>query len=253
MPRVQGKVAFVTGGASGIGEAVAGCLLREGATVVAADINEQGGRRVTETNPGLEFVRHDVSVESDWSNNLASVLTRFGRLDILVNVAGITKVANIEQENLADWQKIFRVNADGSFLACHHGVKAMRQCNAAGSIVIVSSPQAIRPAGYLLSYAASKAAGLALIKSVALHCALEQTGIRCNAVLPGSVLTGLMENYLSQVADRDKALREAAAMMPINRLCTADEIAMAVLYLASDESKIVTGAVLAADGGYSIA
>jgi 3(or 17)beta-hydroxysteroid dehydrogenase len=253
MLRVAGKIAYVTGGASGIGLAVARRLVLEGATVIAADINEEAGVRACGGNRELQFMRHDVRSESHWKVNLEQVLSQFGRLDILVNVAGITKVADIEQETLDDWQRLFNVNANGAFLACHYGVKAMRRCKAAGSIVIVSSPMAMRPASYLVSYAASKAVGVTLTKSVALHCAQQQTGIRCNAVLPGSVHTGVMEDYLSQVPDRQKALRDAAAMMPINRLCEADEVALAVLYLASDESAIVTGAVLAADGGYSIA
>src|SRR5687768_7447196 len=149
MSRVKGKIAFVTGGASGIGLAVARRLSVERATVIAADINEAAGARVQESDRELHVMRHDVLAESDWSSNLDRVLEQFGRLDILVNVAGITKVADIEQETLAEWQRLFDVNANGAFLACQYGVRTMRRCKSAGSIVIVSSPIAMRPTSYL--------------------------------------------------------------------------------------------------------
>lgn len=253
MGRVQGKVALVTGAASGIGEGVARRLAAEGAIVLLADVNAEAGRRVEADIAGATFLRLDVSVPGDWAAAMDHVRARHGRLDILVHVAGITRVANIEEEDIDTWRRLFAVNADGSFLACHHGVRTMRASGVAGSIVLVSSPMAVRPGPAMVAYSASKGVGLTLTKSVALHCAQQQTGIRCNAVLPGSVHTGVMEEYLRQVPDREQALRDAAAMMPINRLCTADEVAASVLFLASDEAATVTGSVLAADGAYSIA
>jgi len=253
MGRVSGKIAFVTGAASGIGEAVARALAREGAATILADINDTDGPRVARDIGDATFVHHDVSDATHWRNNVDMVIRSFGRLDILVNVAGITRVANIEDEDIEDWRRTFAVNADGAFLACHYAVKAMRKTGSAGSIVIVSSPMAVRASGSMVSYCASKQVGITLTRSVALHCAEAGTGIRCNAILPGTVHTGMLEAFLKQAPDRELALQGAIAMMPIKRLCAADEVASGVLYLASDESKIVTGAVLAADGGYSIA
>jgi NAD(P)-dependent dehydrogenase (short-subunit alcohol dehydrogenase family) len=174
---------------------------------------------------------------------------RFGRLDVLVNNAGIAIAKTIEETTLDDWRRTMAVNADGVFLGCKYAIPAMRRAGG-GSIVNLSSIDGIIGEADLAAYCASKGAVRTLTKAVAVHCAEQRYGIRCNSIHPGYIWTPQTENYLRDLGrleeERDKALRRH----PLGTLGEPKDIAYMVLYLASDESKFVTGAEMVVDGGY---
>ncbi|MBI1181092.1 MAG: glucose 1-dehydrogenase [Alphaproteobacteria bacterium] len=249
---LDGKAAFVTGGASGMGEAVARRLAAAGARVAVADIDAARGAAVASSiGDEAHFLEHDVTSEDDWRENMAWVTEHFGALHIVVNSAGINPMGSIVDTSYADWRRTFAVNADGMYLGCRYGVITISETSrSGGAIVNISSPQADRVSSALAAYGASKAAGLNLTRSVALYCAEQGNGIRCNAVLPGAVLTPMTERFIDAQPDREAALKAVAAMHPMNRVCEPEEVAEAVLFLASDAASFITGATLPVDGGY---
>jgi 3(or 17)beta-hydroxysteroid dehydrogenase len=249
MKGIAGKVVFITGAASGIGAATARLAAAEGAVVVLADRDTRGAEVAASIGPAAEFLELDVSSEPSWQAAFAHVEQRFGRLDVLVNAAGINPSTTIVDTSIEDWRRAFSVNADGVFLGCKHGVTLMTAKGTAGAIVNVASPMGIKPWATLIAYSASKAAVLNLTNSVALFCVQENNGIRCNAVVPGAVHTAMMERYLQSTPDPAAALAGLAANQPGGRLVTAEEVAEAILYMAGGGSASVTGAVLPVDGG----
>lgn len=250
MHEIPGKVVFITGAASGIGAATARLAAARGARVVLADRDVRRGTEIAgEIGNNALFLELDVSSDAAWQAVLSTVRERFGKLDVLVNAAAINPSTTIVDTSIEDWRRAFSVNADGVFLGCKYGVRLMIETNVAGAIVNVSSPMGVKPWATLIAYSASKAAVLNLTKSVALYCAQQGTGIRCNAVIPGAVHTAMMERFLETVPDREETLARLAANQPMGRLVTAEEVAEAILYLASDGSPFVTGAVLPVDGG----
>ena len=250
MHEIPGKVVFITGAASGIGAATARLAAARGARVVLADRDVRRGTEIAgEIGNNALFLELDVSSDAAWQAVLSTVRERFGKLDVLVNAAAINPSTNIVDTSIEDWRRAFSVNADGVFLGCKYGVRRMSGTNVAGAIVNVSSPMGVKPWATLIAYSASKAAVLNLTKSVALYCAQQGTGIRCNAVIPGAVHTAMMERFLETLPDREETLARLAANQPMGRLVTVEEVAEAILYLASDGSPFVTGAVLPVDGG----
>lgn len=250
--QLDGKVAFVTGAASGVGAATARRLAAAGAKIVATDVDEVNGRAVAESiGEAAMFLKHDITSEDDWKTALEATVDRFGALNILVNSAGITLLGTIVETTFEEWRRGFSVHADGMFLGCHHGVKTIEATSSSGgSIINISSPQGERASSNLIAYGAAKAAGLNLTKSVALYCAEAGNGIRCNAVLPGGMVTAMTEVFIAGAPDRDEAIKGIAAMHPIGRVCEPEDVGEAVLYLASDASSFVTGISLPVDGGY---
>jgi 3(or 17)beta-hydroxysteroid dehydrogenase len=247
-----GRIAFVTGAASGMGEASARRLAAAGARVVLADVDKAKGESVAASiGEAALFLQHDVASEDDWQANMRTVIDRFGALHILVNSAGINPMGSILDTSYADWRRTFAVNCDGIYLGCRYAVKTiMATSPQGGSIVNISSPQADRVSSALAAYGASKAAGLNLTRSVALWCAEQGNGIRCNAVLPGAVLTPMTQRFIDAQPDREAAVKAVAAMHPMNRMCEPEEVAEAVLFLASDAASFITGVALPVDGGY---
>jgi 3(or 17)beta-hydroxysteroid dehydrogenase len=250
MGRVQDKVALVTGAASGIGAACARRLFREGAKVALTDVAADAGRALAcELGPGALFLEHDVCDPAAWGRAIDAVLVDFGGLDVLVNNAGIVRNGSVEEQDLETWRAVMAVNADAVFLGCKAAVAAMKG-RGGGSIVNISSIHGIMAAPYEAAYSASKGAVRLLTKSVALHCAQAGYRIRCNSVHPGYIETPLVEAGLAASAD-PQALRAAIeAHHPVGRLGRPDDVAHAVLFLASDESEFVTGSELVVDGGY---
>lgn len=252
MGRVEGKVALVTGGALGLGQAAAQMLAREGAKVVVTDVNVEEGKKTVEgisANGGEAiFVRHDASSEDDWKGALQTTLDTYGRLDILVNNAGIGFLANVEETTLEDWRKTQSVNLDGVFLGTKYGIEAMRK-SGGGSIINLSSIEGLVGDPDLAAYNASKGGVRLFSKSAALHCARQKYGIRINTVHPGYIWTPMVE-AVSQGTDTEK-YQALVDLHPIGRLGEPDDIAYGILYLASDESKFVTGSELVIDGGYT--
>jgi len=241
------KVAIVTGGASGIGAASAVLLAAEGARVVIADL--QAGRDA----PG-RFVRHDVTTEESWKALLADVLGKEGRLDIMVNNAGIAGgPGSIETTTVENWQQVQAVNSEGVFLGCKYALLGMKETGpdkpaTKGSIVNISSVAGLVSGAGPIAYTASKGAVRLLSKSVALYCAEKKYDIRCNSVHPGGVDTAIF-NPLWQAVGHEQGKALLGARHPIGRMAEPEEIGEIVLWLASDRSSYVTGAEIAADGG----
>lgn len=257
MARVADKVALVSGASSGLGEAIARLLAREGASVVLADINDVAGERVQKDlaksgGTGL-YVHLDASREDDWVYAMALVQQRFGRLDIAVNCAGLNVSRSFPSETtLEDWRRVTAVNLDGVFLGTKHALALMQKGTPArGSIINISSVMGLVAIPGIGPYCASKGGVRAYSKSVALSCADKGLAIRVNTVHPGFIDTPLLRQGMAQMGDPAQAERMYNALQPVGHLGEPDDIAYGVLYLASDESKFVTGSELVIDGGYT--
>ncbi|MBV8580578.1 MAG: glucose 1-dehydrogenase [Candidatus Eremiobacteraeota bacterium] len=245
--RLAGKTVLISGGASGIGLATAQRALAHGAHVAVGDVDVAAGERAARETPGLHFVRLDVTSDASWRDAVDEVRTRFRRIDGLVNNAGIMLLGDIESLSDDDWQRTQRVNVDGVFYGCRHAVRAMRDHG--GSIVNLSSVSGLIGGHNMLAYNASKGAVRLLTKSVALHCARKQYGIRCNSVHPTFVDTPMYQNTLAAARDPERLRTNLLAQVPLGRPAEAREIADLILYLLSDESAFVTGAEMVIDGG----
>ena len=252
MNRVKGKVSIVTGGAGGMGRAIAELLAREGAKVTVTDINEPGGQTVVEEikHEGGEaiFLKHDVTSGQDWSEVMRKTLAEFGKLDILVNNAGVLFARKIEDTSLEEWRRLMSVNLDGVFLGTKFAIAAMKR-SGGGSIINISSTAGIVGESGLSAYCASKGAIRLFTKAAALECSKTGCGynIRVNSIYPGTTRTPMTEALFRNPATKKK-LEDS---YPIGYLGEPIDIAYAVLYLASDESKFVTGAELVVDGGWT--
>ena len=246
--RLADKAIVVSGGASGIGAACARAFVAAGATVFIADIDVANGARVAaELGNNASFIDLDVTDEGQWERALGGVLAASGRLDGLVNAAGIgTANDSLEDASPADWDRVLRVNLDGTFLGCKHAVRRMKH-NGGGSIVNISSVLAMVGANDSIAYCASKGGVRLLTQSAALHCAAEGYAIRCNSICPGYIDTPMTAGYFTD----PKARRAYEKRHLLNRLGEAQEIAPIVLYLLADESAYVTGAEFTIDGGYT--
>lgn len=249
-PRLDGKVALVTGGASGIGAASCRAMAAAGAKVAIGDLQDATTASLA-SEIGAEAlpVHLDVTSESDWRQAFAAAEARFGKVDTVLNCAGISVPATIDEATLDHWSHVMRVNADGVFLGCKHGVDALRRAGG-GTIVNIASSLAIRAGSKYPAYCASKAAVLALTRSVALRCAEEKWNIRCNAICPGVVETPILDRYLSASPTRDAGIAAFGSRHPMGRIGQPEEIAAVAVFLASDESSFITGAEIPVDGGY---
>jgi 3(or 17)beta-hydroxysteroid dehydrogenase len=254
MGRVAGKVAIVTGGALGIGRATAQLLAREGARVAVTDVLADEGRAVAEEigkgGGEARFLEHDVTSEEAWSAVVRDTLAAWGRLDILVNNAGVALAGTAEETSLEDWRRLMAVNLDGVFLGTKHAIPAMK-ATGGGSIVNLSSIEGLIGDPNLAAYNASKGGVRIFTKSAALHCAKAGYRVRVNSVHPGYIWTPMVENYLNTQDDPAAGKRYIESLHPVGHLGEPDDIAYGILYLASDESKFVTGTELVIDGGYT--
>ncbi len=245
--RLDGKIAMVTGGASGLGEAMVRRFVAEGATVVIADIDDAGGAALAEElGDAARFQHLDVADEASWHAALATC----ERLDVLVNNAGITTHGSVEDLTLAQFRHEFDIDVVGVFLGCKLVIPLMKDHG--GSVINMSSLCGVRAQADLAAYNAAKAAVTHLTKSVALHYAARGYGIRCNSVHPGAIHTPILEKVMAQVADGQALYDGWVAAHPVGRLGRPEEIAAAALYLASDESEFTTGAEFRIDGGASL-
>ena len=254
MGRVEGKVALVTGGAMGIGKACALLLAREGAAVVVTDIQEADGVAVVQAIEAAGgralYVQHNVAQEADWERVIDQTLATYGRLDIVVNNAGIGKTTNVEEDTLEAWRFLLSVNLDGVFLGTQYGIKALKR-SGGGSIINMSSIEGIVGDPGLASYNASKGGVTLLTKSAALYCAKSGYNIRVNSVHPGYIMTPLITSTMDASGNAEATLKYLESLHPVGHLGEPDDIAYGVLYLASDEAKFVTGSQLVIDGGYT--
>ncbi|MCZ6522955.1 MAG: glucose 1-dehydrogenase [Alphaproteobacteria bacterium] len=254
MGRVEDKVALVTGGAAGIGRASALRLAAEGARVVVSDRDTQGGPRVaSELGGGARFVSHDVRDEGAWQRALEETVAAFGRLDVLVNVAGILGEPtgqDPEHATLEEFRRINQVNLEGTFLGCKTAIPVLR-ASGGGSIVNISSVAGILGTPMLAAYGAGKAGVRQITKSVAVYCAQQGDHIRCNSIHPGLIETAMIEGVLRSAGGDDPEAARAAyrGRIPLGVFGSPEDVAHGVVYLASDEARYVTGAELVIDGG----
>lgn len=246
----DGKVALVTGGASGIGRATCLALAARGARVVVADIDADGGlATVDRIGAAATFAHLDVSDEESWCRGVDFVIAKEGRLDILANVAGIGLSGDFEDLALADWNRMFAVNSTGPFLGCKHAIRAMGPSGRPGAIVNVASIAAITGAPDIAGYCASKGSVRMLTKSVALYCAAKHYPIRCNSVNPTYVDSEMLDPIAALYGDRQAMVAAMSKLVPVGRLLKPEEVAAAIVYLASDAAAMVTGTEITIDGG----
>ncbi|HEX8213061.1 MAG TPA: glucose 1-dehydrogenase [Longimicrobium sp.] len=254
MQRLGGKVALVTGAARGIGAAVAERFAAEGARVVLTDIrDEEGAATAARIGGEAAYLRLDVRREEDWEAAMAWTAESFGRLNVLVNNAGITGFEegfvahDPENATLEGWRAVHATNLDGVFLGCRAAIRQMRE--GGGSIVNVASRSGLVGIPAAAAYASSKAAVRNHTRTVALYCAEQGLGIRCNAIFPAAILTAMWEPMLGNGPDRADRMAALVRDTPLRRFGTPEEVAHAAVYLASDESAYTTGAELVLDGG----
>ena len=256
--RVQDKVAIVTGGAAGLGAAIVRRLVSEGARVTITDVQEDAGRALGQ-ELGCGFLQQDVTDEKRWEAIIAQVADRHGALHILVNNAGIegpVDIADPESTRLSDWQAIQRVNVEGVFLGCRAAIPAVRSAGG-GSIINLSSTAGLGATPDHTAYGASKAAVRHLTTSVAVHCGRNGSKIRCNSVHPGIVLTPMLHRIIENLAKKRavpvaKVLQEFKSWIPQGEFQEPDDVANAVLFLASDEARHITGLAMVVDGGSTL-
>ncbi len=255
MRRLEGKITLVTGAARGIGQAISELFAEEGAKVVLTDINDELGKEVAiRIGDKAEYIHLDVSQESDWEQVAKFLEEKYGQVDVVVNNAGITGFFESsgphdpENLDLNSWHIVHKTNLDGVALGCKYGIKLMKS-SAAASIVNISSRSGIVGIPAATGYAASKAAVRNHTKSVALYCAEKNYPIRCNSIHPGATLTPMWDAMLGEGEQRKKAIETVASEVPLKQMGEPKDVAYAALYLASDESKYITGIELNIDGG----
>jgi NAD(P)-dependent dehydrogenase (short-subunit alcohol dehydrogenase family) len=256
MRRLEGKTALVSGGAGGIGGAIARRFVENGCTLVITDLNELEGEKAAAdlraAGGSATFIRHDVASEASWIEVIDSTMKIRGRLDILVNAAGIfpeQPVNHIDEIALEEWRRIMAINLDGTFLGTRSAVRAMKK-GAGGSIVNIAST-----AGHIgtragAAYGASKGGVRMLTVQAAISSARKGYNIRVNSISPGYIWTPKMESkLLAEFGTREEAQKVVAARNPLGRVAEPDDVAWAAIYLASDESRMVTATDLIIDGG----
>lgn len=254
MSRVKNKVALVTGAAQGLGAATAAMLAREGAKVMLTDINiagaEQQAENINAAYPGAALAMHqDVTDAERWQEVVAACNDEFGGLNILVNNAGIGSVGNVVQESYENWRNVHAIDLDSVFFGCKHAIPLMEK-SGGGSIINISSISGIIAGHNMAAYNSAKAAVRHLSKSIALHCARAGNNIRSNSVHPVFIDTPILDGLAGKLG-REAALEKLARQIPLGRVGKPDDVAYAVLFLASDESQFITGTEIRIDGGIS--
>lgn len=253
--RVAGKKAFITGAAGGLGAAMARLLARHGARVFLTDIDEAavGGVATTINAEHGHTVAwsaaQNVCDEDRWQSALAEADAALGGISVLVNNAGIGAIGGVESLQPKEWQRVMGVNVDAVYLGCKYALPLLRQ-HQPGSIINISSMAAFKVDPDYTVYNASKAAVASLSKSVALDCARQKMDVRCNSIHPSFIRTGIVEPFFQQLGE-EEAMKKLTRGVPLRRLGEVDDVAYAVLYLASDESRYITAAELRIDGGAS--
>jgi len=252
MGRVSGKTAIVTGAASGLGSGIASLLAKEGAKVIAADINDKGGKSVVDeiVKQGGEaiFRKHDVASENDWKELVRTVVERFGGLDVLVNCAGVHIAASVEETTFEKWRWVMSINLDGVFLGTKYGAEAMKKTGG-GSIINISSTAGLIGTPNAIAYSASKGGVRLLTKAAAIEFskAYSNYNIRVNSVHPGVIKSAMSAPLINDPVANKLLL----GWTPIGYFGEPKDIAYGVLYLASDESRFVTGSEMVIDGGWT--
>jgi 3(or 17)beta-hydroxysteroid dehydrogenase len=258
MGRLEGKVAVITGGAGGLGGQTARRMAEEGAVVVICDLADEAGAALAKEIGG-DYLRLDVTREDQWRAVVDAVVAKHGRIDILVNGAGIEGDfvnGSPETTSLEQWRKVLSVNLDGTFLGCKHVLPVMKRAGK-GSIVNISSMASFLGTPVNVAYGASKAGVQQLTKSVAVWGSRDGNKVRCNSVHPGVIRTRMLEEIYKQIGQLANVSAEQAEQMslrqvPFGEVGEPDDVAWQILYLASDEAKYVTGSEFMVDGGWHL-
>jgi NAD(P)-dependent dehydrogenase (short-subunit alcohol dehydrogenase family) len=247
---LTGKVAIVTGGSAGIGQASALMLAESGAAVAIADLDEAGGealvRQVVQAGGKALFVRADVSREEDCQNVVAETMQAWNRVDILFNNAGIIRRARVTELEVEEWDRVMAVNVRSMFLMCKHCLPIMVRAGG-GSIINNASGWGLTGGARAAVYCASKGAVVNLTRAMAVDHGLEN--IRVNCIAPGDTDTGMLRNEAAQLGEVESSFLKDSAIRPLGRIARPEEIAAAVVFLASDAASFITGAILPVDGG----
>jgi 3alpha(or 20beta)-hydroxysteroid dehydrogenase len=251
--RFAGKAAFISGGASGIGAETARLFIAEGGRAALADRDTaKGAALAASLGADALFVPLDVTDETQWRASVAAAEAAFGAIHVIVNCAGISKPATIEQADMAHWRETLSINLDGAFLGCKVGLEALKRAGG-GAIVNVASMLAARGGAIFPAYSASKWGMRGLTRSVAIHCAEAGLNVRANCVMPGSIETPMLESYVQRGvaagAPREAVLASFVQVQAMKRPGKASEVAQAILFLASDAASFITGADLPVEGG----
>lgn len=251
--RVEGKIALITGGGSGLGRASAIHLAQEGARVVVSDLNEETAAEtaasINQIRQGAAIsARHDATVEEDWKSVLELTQSKFGGLDVLLNNAGISIGGDIESTEFADWKKLQEIDVDSVFWGCKLAIPYMRD-SGGGSIINISSTVGILGNPLTLGYGTAKAAVRSMTKSIALHCARHKYNIRCNSVHPTFIKTPLLDRFTEAVGREEEVYKTLADLIPLGEILETKDVTYGIIYLASDESRMMTGAEFVIDGG----
>lgn len=253
MGRLAGKTALITGAAEGLGRAIAERFAAEGARLILTDIqSEKVAALAAELGGETIGLAHDVASSDDWQRVLAESVSRFGGFDTLVNNAAISVKGDIEHTDLAHWQQTMKVNCDGVFIGCNLAMPILI-ANPPASIVNITSALAVKAHVEMPAYSAAKAGVEQMTRSMALYCARSGHAVRCNIVRPGSIMTPMQERVLAaRGGARDGQFQKTLDAHPMGRIALPEEVANAVLFLASDEASFITGASLAVDGGLAL-
>jgi 3alpha(or 20beta)-hydroxysteroid dehydrogenase len=251
---MDGKVALITGGAEGIGAATAKLIVADGGSVMLADVQLDKARATAAAlGERADAVELDVRDLAQWERAVAATLARFGKLNVLCNVAGISEPGNVKDVSLDSWQRTIDINLNGTFNGCRAALPAIEANGEKGAIVNIGSMLALRPGAIFAAYCASKAGVTALTKTIALDCAARGVPVRANVVHPGAIRTPMYDRYKHAGPASPEEIEAAfAATHPMNRIGEADEVARAVVFLASEDASFTTGADLPVDGAGSI-
>lgn len=256
MKRLHSKIALITGGTQSIGEAIAALFNEHGAQVIIASRKplKEGIKIAKKIGESAEYIKIDVADEQDWKNAMMHIKEKYGRLDILINNAGMEcpegslNLQNPEESSLEDWTQVHKTNVNGVFLGCKHAIKLMKK-NVNCSIVNIGSRSGLVGVPSSAAYSSSKAAIRNYTKTVAMYCAANYYSIRCNIIHPAAILTKMWDKELGHDDLREQRIAEFSKNIPLKRMGTPLDVAYAALYLASDESQFMTGAELLLDGG----
>lgn len=254
MGRMDGKVALISGGAEGIGATVGGMIVAEGGSVMLGDVQFDKARATAAAlGERAAAVQLDVRDLAQWDAAVTATVERFGKLNVLCNIAGISEPGNVIGVSLDSWTRTIDINLIGTFNGCRAALPAMEASGEKGAIVNIGSMLALRPGAIFAAYCASKAGVTALTKTIALDCAARGVPIRANTVHPGAIRTPMYERYRDSGPAGPEATEAAfAATHPMGRIGEPDEVARAVLFLASDDASFTSGADLPVDGAGSI-
>ena len=247
MGRLEGKIALLTGGAKGLGEADCRLFAKEGASVIIADVDPDA-RALAEELDGT-FMHLDVSDEDNWKQVVTDIRTKFGALHVLVNNAGIVEAGHILNTSLSSWRRVNAVSSDGTFLGCQNCIPLMIE-SGGGSIINMSSVAAIHGQSFVAAYTASKGAVRALTKNIAMYCKEQKNGIRCNSVHPDGVKTPMVVKVATGKETATQA--DIDALSAFGNMCEPEDIANLVLFLASEESRFINGAEMLIDNAATI-